>query len=220
MPHRNPARPPLTRDRILSAAVDFADANGIDSLTMRRLGTLLGVEAMSLYNYVRGKAELLDGMVDLVFAEIELPDPGLDWRAAMGARARSVRAALARHRWAIGLMESRKAPGPATLRHHEAVLGCLRGAGFSLALTAHAYALIDSYIYGFALQEATLPFAAPAESEEVAREIMAGLPATEFPHFTELAVGHVLRPGYDFRDEFDYGLDLILDTLEQRRTAP
>jgi hypothetical protein len=156
-------------------------------------------------------------MVDLVFAEIELPTTGTGWKSAMQQRAISARAALRRHPWAVALMESRRTPGPANLRHHDAVLGCLRRAGFPVALTAHAYSLLDAYIYGFALQEASLPFRGPQEATEVAQEIMAGFPADAYPHLTELAVQHVLQPGYDYGDEFRFGLDLILDGLE--RTA-
>ncbi|MFC8527342.1 TetR/AcrR family transcriptional regulator [Nocardia sp. NPDC057227] len=213
-----PPRTPLTREHVLRAAVAFADEHGIDSLTMRRLGTLVGVEAMSLYNHVRGKGDLLDGMVDLVFAEIELPGADAEWRDAMRARARSARSALARHRWAVGLMESRAAPGRATLRHHDAVIGCLRRAGFSLELTAHAYSVLDSYVYGFALQEAALPFDGPEETADVANRIMDTLPTGDYPYFAELAEHHVLRAGYDHGAEFDYGLELILDGLRSRAT--
>jgi AcrR family transcriptional regulator len=209
-------RTPLTRQRVLEAAVALADDSGIESLTMRKLGQALGVEAMSLYYHVASKDALLDGMVDLVFAEIELPT-GTDWRPAMRQRAISARAALRRHPWAIGLMESRRTPGSANLRHHDAVVGCLRDAGFPVALTAHAYSLLDSYVYGFALQEASLPFTTPQETAEVARSIMAELPADAYPHLTELAVEHVLQPGYDYGDEFEFGLDLILDGLERAR---
>jgi AcrR family transcriptional regulator len=208
-------RPPLNRERVLHAAVEIADGTGIESLTMRKLGQALGVEAMSLYNHVANKGDLLDGMVDVVFGEIDLPSADVDWKAAMRARARSVREALGRHRWAIGLMESRTSPGPATLRHHDAVLGCLRGAGFSIEMTAHAYALLDSYIYGFALQEASLPFDDAEGTAEVAQEILGQFAADQYPHLTELAVEHVLRPGYAFADEFEIGLDIILDGLER-----
>lgn len=211
-----PPRTPLTREHVLRAAVAFADEHGIGSLTMRRLGTLVGVEAMSLYNHVRGKGDLLDGMVDLVFAEIELPGAGEDWQDAMRGRARSARSALARHRWAVGLMESRAVPGQATLRHHDAVIGCLRRAGFSLELTAHAYSVLDSYIYGFALQEAALPFDGPDETAAVATGILDAVPTGDYPYFQELAKHHVLRAGYDHGAEFDYGLELILDGLRSR----
>src|SRR6478672_3742938 len=147
----------LSRDRVLAAAVALADSGGPDSLTMRRLGAHLGVEAMSLYKHVANKDDLLDGMVDLVFAEIELPTGGTDWRTAMRRRAVSARAALTRHPWATPLMQSRTAPGPATLHHHDTVIGTLRGAGFSVALTAHAFSALDAYIYGFAMQQRSLP---------------------------------------------------------------
>jgi AcrR family transcriptional regulator len=210
-------RIPLTRQRVLEAAVALADDSGIESLTMRKLGQALGVEAMSLYYHVANKDALLDGMVDLVFAEIEVPTAGTDWRSAMRRRASSARAALRRHPWAIALMESRRTPGSANLRHHDAVIGCLRAAGFSVALTAHAYSLLDAYIYGFALQEASLPFTTPEETAEVAQSIMAAFPADAYPHLAELAVQHVLQPGYDYGDEFEFGLDLILDGLERAR---
>jgi AcrR family transcriptional regulator len=141
-------RTPLTRERVLDAAVALADREGVGSLSMRRLARELGVEAMSLYHHVPGKQALLDGMVDLVFGEIELPAADGDWKAAMRRRAVSAREALGRHPWAISLMESRRTPGPANLRHHDAVLGCLRRAGFPVALTAHAYSILDAYIYG------------------------------------------------------------------------
>jgi AcrR family transcriptional regulator len=213
------ARTPLTRDRVLRAAVAFADAGGIGSLSMRKLGEVLGVEAMSLYNHVANKDELLDGMIDLVFAEIDLPPAGAPWKTAMRARAVSARQALARHRWAIGLMESRTAPGPATLRHHDAVIGSLREAGFSVELAAHAFSLLDSYTYGFALQEASLPFDTAEQTAELAEAIMAQFPADRYRHLAELTVTHVLQPGYDYGNEYDFGLDLILDGLERAREA-
>jgi AcrR family transcriptional regulator len=208
-------RTPLTRQRVLDAAVALADEGGIGSLTMRKLGQALGVEAMSLYNHVANKDALLDGMVDEVFAEIDLPSGDAGWKAAMRQRAASAREALGRHPWAIGLMESRRTPGPANLRHHDAVLACLRQAGFPLALTAHAYSLLDSYVYGFALEEASLPFDTPEETVEVAQEIMEAFPTDAYPYLAEFAVDHVLQPGYDYGDEFLYGLDLILDGLER-----
>jgi len=212
-------RVPLNKERVLRAAVAFADKKGIESLSMRKLGEALGVEAMSLYNHVANKDELLDGMVDLVFGEIELPSGGAGWKTAMRRRAISAREALSRHRWAIGLMESRTSPGPATLRHHDAVLGSLRGAGFSIEMAAHAYSVLDSYIYGFALQEASLPFETSEETAEVAQMIMAQFPADEYPHLTELTVEHVLQPGYDYGNEYEFGLDLILDGLGRARDA-
>ena len=197
----------------------LADAGGIESLTMRRLAQELGVEAMSLYHHVANKDDILDGMVDIVFSEIDLPPTTTDWKAAMRERAHSVRAALLRHPWAITLMESRRAPGPANLRHHDAVLGCLRGGGFSIELTAHAYAVLDAYIYGFARTQVSLPFDTAEETQEVADEIMQQFAAGQYPHLVELTTQHVLRPGYDYANEFDFGLDLILDGLERARGA-
>jgi len=215
--HAAARRAPLSRDQVLQAAVALADEGGIGAVSMRKLGQVLGVEAMSLYNHVAGKGDLMDGMIDVVFSEIGLPAADGGWKPAMRQRALSARAVLGRHRWAIGLMESRKSPGPATLRHHDAVLGCLRGAGFSVELTAHAYSLLDSYIYGFALQEASLPFGTADETEQVTQEIVAQMPAEAYPHLAELATEHVMQPGYQYGSEFQIGLDLILDALE--RTA-
>jgi len=211
-------RIPLSPERVLRAGVAFADENGIASLSMRKLGETLGVEAMSLYNHVANKDDLLDGMVDLVFGEIGLPAGGPDWKSAMRERAESARQALGRHPWAIALMSTRTSPGPATLRHHNAVLGSLREAGFSIELAAHAFSALDSYIYGFALQEATLPLGdTEEETAEVARMMMAQLPADEYPHLTELTVEHILQPGYDYGDEFAFGLEMILDGLGRAR---
>jgi AcrR family transcriptional regulator len=207
-------RIPLTRERVLQAAVALADESGSESLSMRRLGEAVGVEAMSLYNHVANKEDLLDGMIDVVFGEIDLPPRGEDWKTAMRRRAISARRVLSRHGWAIGFMESRSTPGPATLRHHDAVIGCLRAAGFSIELAAHAFSVLDSYIYGFALQERSLPFRTPEETAELAKDILSAVPADEYPFLAELTARHVLQPGYDYGDEFEYGLDLILDGLE------
>jgi len=207
-------RRPLNRGLVLEAAVELADEVGIDALTMRKLAEVLGVEAMSLYNHVANKDDLLDGMVDIVFGEIDLPSGG-DWKTAMRQRAISARQVLRRHRWAIGRMESRRSPGPATLRHHDAVLACLRGGGLSMELTAHAYAVLDSYIYGFALQEATLPFDDGAGTAELAQEILEPMPLDAYPHLVEFATEHALQPGYSFGNSFEVGLDLILDGLSR-----
>jgi AcrR family transcriptional regulator len=208
-------RAPLSRDQVLRAAVTLADEGGIGALSMRKLGQALGVEAMSLYNHVADKGDLLDGMIDVVFGEIGLPSGDDGWKQAMRRRAISAREVLGRHRWAIGLMESRRSPGPATLRHHDAVLGCLRVAGFSVELTAHAYSLLDSYIYGFALQEASLPFDTGEEAAQVAQDISAMMPGGEYPYLAEIAAVHVIQPGYQYGQEFETGLDLILDALER-----
>jgi AcrR family transcriptional regulator len=190
----------------------------VEAITMRRVAQELGVEAMSLYHHVPNKEAILDGVIDAVFAAIQLPpDCHDDWREAIRVRARSMRAVLSQHRWALGLMDSRRNPGPATLRHHDALLGILRQAGFTLPMTAHAVSIIDSYVGGFVLQEANLPVKTPEDLNEVASGILEHLPADEFPHLTELIVDHALQPGYDFTSEFDYGLDLILEALEARR---
>jgi AcrR family transcriptional regulator len=206
-------RVPLTRERVLRAAVAIADAEGIGSLTMRSLAHELGVKPMALYYHVANKEEILDGIVDLVFGEIELPSVGGDWRSEIIRRAESARGVLRQHPWAIGLMESRKTPGPETLRHHDATIGMLRAAGFSVEMTAHAYALLDSYIYGFALQEASLPFEGPETVVDVADPMLQHFPADAYPHFVEMATEYILKPGYDFGNEFDFGLGVILDAL-------
>jgi AcrR family transcriptional regulator len=222
-PRTKPAkepRIPLSRERVLGAAVAFADQNGIASLSMRKLGEALGVEAMSLYNHVANKEQLLDGMVDLVFSEIELPSGADAWMPAMRKRAQSARQALGHHPWAIALISTRTSPGPATLRHHDAVIGSLRKAGFSIELTAHAFSALDGYIYGFALQEATLPLGDTAEeTAEVAQMMVEQFPREVFPHLYEFTVEHVLKPGYAYSSEFEFGLDLILDGLERARNA-
>jgi AcrR family transcriptional regulator len=213
-----PSRAPLSRERVLHAAVALADRGGIGSLSMRKLAQELGVEAMSLYHHVAGKDAILDGIVDVVFGEIELSAGEVDWKEAMRRRAVSAREALRRHPWATALMESRSTPGPANLRHHDAVLGILRKAGFSVELAAHAYSLLDAYIYGFALQETNLPFSTPEETAQVAQSIMAEFPADQYPHLTEIALEHVLRPGYDYGNEYRFGLELILDGLDRARS--
>jgi AcrR family transcriptional regulator len=218
--HTAARREPLRRDQVLRAAVALADQGGIGAVSMRKLGQALGVEAMSLYNHVASKADLLDGMIDIVFSEIGLPSGDTGWKPAMRQRAISAREVLGRHRWAIGLMESRRSPGPATLRHHDAVLGCLRRAGFTVEMTAHAYSLLDSYIYGFALQEASLPFDTPEKTTQVAQEIFGQFPAGEYPHLTELTIQHILQPGYHYSGEFEIGLDLILDAIERAANGP
>lgn len=209
----------LTRDDVLRTATALADAAGLDSLTMRKLGTELGVEAMSLYHHVANKDDLLDGMIDRIYSEIELPTAEDDWRSAMRRRAVSTREVLGRHPWATALLDSRSTPGPATLRYHDATLGKLRGEGFSIPLSAHALSLLDSYTCGFALQEHALPFDTEEETVELAQQIMGRFAAGDYPHLTELTVEHVLQPGYAYGDEFAFGLELILDGLANRRST-
>jgi AcrR family transcriptional regulator len=212
-------RLPLSRERVLRAAVELCDEEGIEALTMRRLGHRLGVEAMSLYNHVANKDDILDGIVDLVVGEIEVPSPGEPWKDAMRRRAHSARETLARHSWAATMVESRPRPGPYALRYHDAVIGSLRAGGFSIAMAAHAFAILDAYIYGFALQVTSLPFDSGEEAADVAEMVLAQFPVDEYPSFAEMIVDHVLQPGYDFAAEFGFGLDLILDALERARDA-
>ncbi len=206
-------RLPLSRERVLRGAIAVADSAGVRALTIRSLAAELGVTPMSVYYYVANKSEILDGIVDEVFSEIELPPGDGDWRSEIRRRARSARQVLNRHPWAIALLESRKTPGPATLRHHDAMIGTLRNAGFSVEMTAHAYALLDSYVYGFAIQEAALPFDGPETVAGVTEPIMEQFPAGEYPHLAEMATEYILQPGYDFGNEFEFGLNVILDAL-------
>ncbi|MFE0423237.1 TetR/AcrR family transcriptional regulator [Streptomyces sp. NPDC058953] len=210
---RGTARTPLSRERVIRTAMAVADEKGTAALTMRAVAGPLGVEAMSLYHHVAGREDILDGMVDAVFGEIDLPPRDTDWKSAMRYRANSARAVLTRHPWAVALLDSRTRPGPATLRHHDAVIGALRAGGFSVAMTAHAFSLIDSYLYGFVIQEVSLPFRGEAERDEVTGAILADMPADTYPHLVELAMEHVLRPGWDPADEFAFGLGLLLDAL-------
>jgi AcrR family transcriptional regulator len=213
-------RPALNRERVIAAAVALADEIGVDALTIRKLAAELDVKPMTIYHHVPNKEAIIDGMVDVVFSEIELPRTDVDWKQAIRQRAASARVVLARHPWAAPLMESRTSPGPATLRHHDAVLGCLRAGGFSIERTAHAYAVIDAFIYGFALQEASLPATAGDEMADLAQAITDAMPVGEYPHLVEFTTEHVLRPGYDFGHEFDFGIDLILDGLEAVAAEP
>ncbi|AKJ13375.1 AcrR family transcriptional regulator [Streptomyces incarnatus] len=202
---------------MLRAAVELADEGGFDALTMRRLAAQLGVVPMALYKHVADKHELLDGMVDLVFAEVEIP-VDVDWRTALRARASSMRQALLRHPWAVGRMET-GTPGPANLSHHNAVLRCLRhDAGFPFRMAVHAYNLMDAYIYGFALQEKNLAGDIPAEAAR-RREAVADRQPSEIDDYPFLAevVTELAKTGFDFADEFQFGLDLILDGLRRIR---
>lgn len=206
-------RAALTAEKVVRTAIEVADRIGVDALTIRRLADELGVKPMSIYHHVPGKEAILDGMVDLVFAEIDAPRPGEPWRGELRRRALSVRTVLRRHPWAPPLMESRTTPGPATLAHHEAVLGCLREGGLSLQLTAHAAAVLDSYLYGFALQEANLPFGGGEQIGELAEAIVDAMPVDAYPRMVEFTRDHVLVPGYSFGASFEFGLDLLLDGL-------
>ena len=211
-----PPRPPLSRERIVAAAVSVADRDGLAGVSMRSVGRELGVEAMSLYHHLANKDALLDVLADSVMAMIELPEPGRPWRPAMAERAASARAVLAAHPWALGLIESRRTPGPALLRHHDAVLGCLRRDGFDVALATHAFSAIDAYVYGFVLTETSLPFGADEDVADFVEQLGEHIPADAYPHLHEQLVEQVVGHDYDYGDEFAFGLDLILDGLERR----
>ena len=209
----------LSRERVLRTALDHADRGGLEALTMRQLADELEVAPMALYRHVANKDDLIDAMVDIAFSEIGLPTGGADWKLAMRQRAIALRDVLARHRWAIGLMESRRSPGPANLRHHDAVIGKLRAAGFDLAMAAHAYSLLDSYIYGFAMTKMNLPFDVGPEVADVAQDMLEPFPANEYPNLVEFITEHAMKPDYDYGDEFEYGLDVVLDALERAGQA-
>jgi len=212
----NTGRKPLSRARVLQAAVALADNAGLEAFSMRGLAQELGVVPMALYKHVANRDALLDGMVDIVFSEIELPSANLDWRSAMRRRAISTREALKRHPWAIGIMESRH-PGVANLQSHNAVMGCLREAGFSFEMAIHAYSTQDAYIYGFALQERDLGFATPASAGEAAQARAETIGAlVDYPYLAEV-VTKLPESGYDPAVEFAWGLDLILDALDPLR---
>ena len=208
----------LSKQRVVVEAVGLADREGVDGLSMRRLAGALGAGAMSLYHYVASKEELLDAMVDVVFEEIELPPEETDWQSAMRRRAVSARQVLARHPWAIGLMGSRTSPGPANLRHHEAVTACLRRAGFTVLMATHANWLLDSYVYGFALQEASLPFDTADELADMTEAVYLPQLPDEFPYLNESAAA-LVAAGYDPAEEFIFGLDLVLAALDPLRAS-
>ncbi len=211
-------RKPLSSARVLQAAVALADEAGLEAFSMRGLAQELGVVPMALYKHVANKEQLLDGMVDTVFSEIEIPSENLDWRSAMRRRAISTREALKRHSWAIGMMESRH-PGPANLRNHNAVMGCLRKAGFPFEMAVHAYSVQDAYIYGFALQERDTGFETPDSAGEAAHRRAKTIGALEnYPYLVEIAT-KLPESGYDNAVEFAWGLDLILDGLDRLRQA-
>lgn len=208
-------REPLTEDRVLDAALRVADRIGIDALTIRRLAEELGVKPMTIYHYLPSKDAIVDGMVERVFAEIDLPPDDLPWTEAVRVRCLSSRRALNRHPWAAPLMETRTSPGPNLLRHHEAMVACLRRGGLSWQLTAHAYATLDSYVFGFAFEEATLPAQGGEGMAEVAEEIAAAFDPSTYPTLAAFTAEHVMQPGYSFGQSFEFGLDLIIEGLAQ-----
>lgn len=204
----------LSRDRIISAAATVADDGGLAAVSMRKVAEELGVQAMSLYHHVASKEEILDGLADWIFTQIHLPKIDAPWRIAMTDRALSARSVLFRHGWGLGLIESRRNPGPAVLTHHDAVLGCLLTNGFSMRLASHAFSVLDAYVFGFVVTELSLPFSPDEGVAEFAQDLE--LPFDEYPHMARMLTELVFTEQYDFAAEFPYGLDLILDQLEQR----
>ena len=217
---RSGPREPVTRERAVQTAVALADAGGIESLSMRKLAGELGIEAMSLYYHVKSKDDILDGMLDLVYAKFWTPTDGDEWRAAMRRRAESTRGVLAQHPWAISI-KARRSPGPATLGHLDAVIGCLRAAGFSMPMTGHAMSILDSYVQGFAQQEASLPLDPSGDIGAATEDIIRQQESMQemFPNLADMAATLILKPGYAYGNEFAYGLELILDGIEAAHAA-
>ncbi|MBP6996146.1 MAG: TetR/AcrR family transcriptional regulator C-terminal domain-containing protein [Phycicoccus sp.] len=213
------ARRGLTREAVLAAAVAMADDQGIDALTMRALAHSVGVEAMSLYHHVPNKEALLDGMIDRVFAEVALPPADGDWQEALAERSRSMRAALRRHPWALPLLESRRTPGPANLAYHEANIACLRAAGFTPRQVAHAYAVLDAFVYGFVQQEIMLPFDSGDEAVAMIDSEPMGPLIAAYPHMVWFTEHVILAPEYSFAREFEPGLTLVLDGIASHVTS-
>jgi len=212
---KSKTREPVSRERAIRVAVTLADSTGIESLSMRKLATELGIEAMSLYYHVKSKDDILDGMLDVVYSEFSTPRAGDEWRTAMQERAESMRSVLAQHHWAISI-KARTSPGPETLGHLDSVIGCLRAAGFSMPLTGHAMSILDSYVHGFAQQEASLPLDPSGDIGGATKDIMAPreqVMAQAFPNLADMAVSLILQPGYAYGHEFDFGLKLILDGI-------
>jgi AcrR family transcriptional regulator len=213
----NKRRTPLDRELVLRAAMALADADGIEALSMRRLGRALGVEAMSIYNHVSDKDEILAGLVDIIVGDIEIPEGTGDWKEAMRRRAVSMRRTFVLHPWALGLLESRRSVGPAALRYFDSVLGVLRRAGFSAAMALRAFSVLDSYAYGFVIQEKNLPAGSTTEEREAVESFFRQLPADEYRHLAEIVVNVAMKSGFDYENEFAFGLDLLLKALESIR---
>jgi AcrR family transcriptional regulator len=211
---RSVSRDTLNRERVVRAAMDLADESGIEALTMRELGRRLGVEAASLYNHVAGKDDLLDGMADLVVAEIDLPHGGADWKEAMRRRAVSAREVFTRHPWAAGLIDSREGSGPSRLSYADRVLGTLLEAGFSPKIAGSAFLALDSYVYGFERQRSNLAMDDESDGVEAAQDVLDLIPQDAYPSLAAVAMGYAAEP-YDDNDAFDFGLDLILDGLQR-----
>ena len=216
-PEASAPRTPLTTQRVVEAAIELVDRSGLGALTMRRLGATLGVEAMSLYKHVANKEALLHAMVDRVLGAIAIPDPGAPWRAAMAQRAASARAVLSRHAWVIGLLEAGIDSGPSVLRYVDAIIGSLRGAGFSMEDAARAFMVLDSYVYGHVIQEVHGRLASPKEGARMAAALDAEA-RRAFPNLAAM-VEHAATHEHDLDAHFAFGLELVLDGLERLRTA-
>lgn len=212
MPAHSTRRPPLTRARIVEAAVAAADRGGVAAVSMRKVAETLDVEGMALYHHVANKDAILDAIVDAVFAEIEVPAQA-DWRAALESRCWSARAALTRHSWVLGLIESRDHVGPHRLHHHDAVLGVLLGAGMSPVDAVLAVSVLDSFVYGFVLQEKQLRLPTPEDAQEAATELVAAMSADELPHLRTVAEAVSTGPAPSQDEAFAHGLGVILDGL-------
>jgi AcrR family transcriptional regulator len=211
-------RQPLNRDRVLRAALALADDGGIEALSMRRLGQRLGVEAMALYKHLANKDEVLAGILDIIVGDIDIMESGVSWKESMRSRAVSMRKVFALHPWALGLLESRRILGPAALRYCDSVLGVLRRAGFSTLMATRAFSVLDSYAYGYCIQEKSLPSGSATEATEAAEEFLRQLPGNQYPYLAETAV-NAMGSAFDFAEEFELGLDLLLKALETWRAG-
>ena len=207
----------LSRELIVDAALRSIDLHGTQGLSMRRLAQDLGVEAMSLYHHVQNKDAMVDGLADWIFARLGLPPKDQSWRDYLVDRAHAQRRELRQHPWALGMLESRSNPGIGVLRHHDAVLGVLRRAGFEIPLAAHTFSVVDAYVFGFVLTELNLPFTGGSNADDFVDAL--ALPEDEFPYMSEFVAAYIVGTDYDYGDEFAIGLGIILDEVERRREA-
>ena len=210
-----PGKERLSKERIIDAAARVADRGGINAVTMRQVGSELGVEAMSLYHHVSNKDALLNELSEWLFRKIQIPNVDAGWRDALSERAHSAREVLRAHPWGLGMLESRPQPGQSQLRHYDSMMGRLSEAGFSATLATTAFATVDAFVFGFVLTESTLPFdPATGAEQEYADEV--GLDESEFPHLAR-TLGDLFSSGhYSFGDEFSAGLTILLDGIERR----